>query len=397
VLQSYNNRQLCIEILAKECQNYQNSLYSATAVSSPTVYRSAEDIWQQHWNYDSAESLSSISSGHSGGTPSFAQMSHDVANSAMRSSQSYPYIPPTDSSGRVHDPTPRSSLPISSLEIVPPRAVVVNSPATAAVMQHGPFSFRSPDAQLNHHSPTLPHSAGVLVVEPFSQHPHHVPRQHRSSEGAQNQCFLGGSPTAVNATKGGAKLKTVTSGVTYRVNASSANAGEQSKPTYLTATHVNLLTPDEGKLGTTERLQPNRLSDSMLPSASSGRLPGGALSAVYLNPQQSWLGSPQTPTTFVSSLSSSCDCLLPSVTDVSQSSSSSTHLPASTVSSSPNSSSHIAPGSESIATDPQYANGMKYATVLLHCVLASSCHLIYICIKLFSSKLNTSLLHIPCS
>ena len=344
-------------------------------MTSPgTAYRSAEDIWQ-HRNYDSAESLSSVSSGHSGGgTPSLAQTSHDVVHSLMRSSQSYPYIPPpsTGPSGRVHDPTSRSSLPIPSLDVVPPRGV--NTPATAGVMQHGPFTFRPDDAQFNHHDPTLPHSAGVLVTEPFGRRPRGALDQHGRAEPGQNLSLYnmpGASPTAVRAGQV-ARPKTVTSGVTYRVNPPSASAGEQSKPTYLTATHVNLLTPDDGGGGGAERLQSNRLSDSVLPGTSSDRLSGGAYSAVYINPQQSWLCGPRTPTTYVSALSSSCDCLLPSVTDVSRPSPSSTHIPASgaasssaSVLASANSSSHL-PSSESATTDPNYANGTKYAATIHH-------------------------------
>ena len=152
----------------------------------------------------------------------------------MRSSQSYPHIPPPESSGRVHDPTPRSSLPIPSLDAVPPshhlRGMGDRNPATAAVMQRGPFSFR-PDVQLNQEYPALSHSAGILVTECFGQHPHGVIRLHGRVEAGQNVSLSnlpGGSPAGVNATKT-TKPTTITSGVSYRVN----GLGEQSKPCLL--------------------------------------------------------------------------------------------------------------------------------------------------------------------
>lgn len=354
VLQSYYNRERCIEILAKECQKYQSMLYNRSVVTSPMACRSTEDIWQQ--NCGSAESLSSVSSGHSVGTPSFVQTNQDIGHSPMRSSQSYTYIPPTESSGRVHDPAPRASLPMPLLDTVPPR-MGVSSPATAAVMQRLSFSSR-PDPQVNQDL-VLPHSAGILVMESFS---HGMLRQHGIVEGGRN--LPGGSPAAVNAVKT-SKPKTVTSGVSYRVNPVTSS-GEQSKPTYLTATHVNMLSPEAGD----DRLRHERSQKRLSSDRSSN-----ACSAVYINPQQSWLSSPQTPTTYVSSLSSSCDCLLPSVTDASKSTvfpSLSTCLPASSASSvlpSTNSSSPI-PSSQPV-TDPKYADGMKYVTSVLQHLLVS--------------------------
>ena len=351
VLQSSYNRERCIEILAKECQKYQSMLCKRSAVVSPVASHSTEEVWQH--NYDSAESLSSMSSGHSVGAPSFGQMSQDVAHSLLRSSQSYPHIPSTESSGPVHDPTPRSSLPMSSLDAVPPghqfRATGVNSPATAAVMQHGLFSFR-PDP-LNH-DPRLSQTAGILATESLRHHPHGVLRQHGMVEGDQNLSshnFPRGSPPAVKI----AMPRTVTSAVSYRVNTLDST-GEQSKLTYLTATHVNMLSPEAGvgKLGTArhERSQ-NRFSDP--PAIPSNRSSNAYSAAVYINPQQSYLSSPQAPTTYVSSLSSSCDSLYPSVTGGSETAVYQPCVPASS------------PSTVLPASNTEYAKGMKYVNSVL--------------------------------
>jgi len=356
-------------MLAKECQKYQSLL---SAVTSPMACHSTEDVWQQNYGSGSAESLSSMSSGHSVGALSFGQMSQDISHSLMRSSQSFPHIPPTESSGRVHDPTPRSSLPIPSLDAVPPshhlRGMDVRDPATAAIMQYGPFSFR-PDMQLNQ-DPALSHNAGILVTESFAQHPHGVFRQHGRVEIGQQNVSLsnlpGGSPVAVNASKI-TKPQTVTSGVSYRVN----RLGEQSKPTYLSATHVNMVAPEEGggrvlDVARHDRFQ-NRLSDSaLMPS------PSNHSSNVFIKPQQSWLSSPRTPTTYVSSLSSSssCDCLHSSVTAGSE-----TQYPLSSSCTPASSASTVFPAvsrlrlrnsnSESV-DNPEYAKGMK-------CFISVSC------------------------
>jgi len=340
-LQTYYNRECCIEMLAKECQKYRNMVYNTSHMG----YHSTEDLWQQH--YDSAESLSSMSSGHSIGAPSFGQPSQAIGHSFMRSSQSYPYIPPTESSGRVHDPTPRSSLPMASLDVVPPsqqfRGMDGSKPATAAVMQHDPFSFRT-DTQRS----TLRQDGRVELGQNLSSYN-----------------FPGESSTAVPTTK----QKTITTGVSYRVNCS-RNAG--CKPTYLSATHVNMPACEEGggKLGlpaheTSGRSQ-NRLSDPVLPTALSNPS-SNACSAMYINPQQAWVSSRQTPTTYVSSLSSSYDCLA-SVTGVSETAvypSSSPCTPAnSALAYRVNSSSPRL--SQEPMDDPEYTNGMKCITVMLH-------------------------------
>jgi len=346
-LQSFCNRERCIEMLAKECQKYQSLLY-------------------QNCGSSSAESLSSMSSGYSVGALSIGQMSQEISHSLMRSSQSYPHIPPTESSGRVHDPTPRSSLPIPSLDAVPPRGMGARDPVTAAVMQRGPFSFR-PDVQLNQ-DPALSCNAGILVTESYGHHPHGVFRQYGRVEGDQNVSLSNlssGSPVAVNATKV-TKPKTITSGVSYRVN----RLGEQSKPTYLSATHVNMVAPEEraGRLDVArhDRFH-NRLSDSALTPS-----PSNHSSNVFIKPQQSWLSSPQTPTTYVSSLSSSSsfDCLYSSVTAGSE-----TQYPLSSSCTPAGSTSSVLPAvnrlrlrnsnSESVDS-PEYAKGMKCFISLLH-------------------------------
>jgi len=331
VLQSYYNRECCIELLAKECQKYQNMLRLASP--SPDVRRSAEDLRQRH--YGSSESVSSMSSGHSiGPPPSVNQTSQGAAHPLMRSSLSYPHIPPTDSSG--HDRTPRSSLPLSSLYVVPPsqhiRVMDGTSPSTAAVMQHSPFNLSS-DAHFN---------------------PRILLRQDGRVEIGRNlpsYNLPGNSPGTFRATET-TKPLTVTSGVSYRVNCS-GNTGEQSKPTYLSATHVNMLPANEGggMLGASEKLQ-NRLSDPMLPTGSTNR----SSNAVYINPQQAWVSSPQMPITYVSSLSSSRECL-PSPTDVGQTPVSISPVLPFLRSNSPRRS------SESV-DNPEYAKGTKCVTVM---------------------------------
>jgi len=324
VLQSYYNRECCIELLAKECQKYQNML----RLASPDVRRSAEDLRQRH--YGSSESVSSMSSGHSiGPPPSVDQTSQGAAHSLMRSSLSYPHIPPTDSSG--HDRTPRSSLPLSSLYAVPPsqqiRVMDGTSPCTAAVMQHNPFNLSS-DAQFN---------------------PRILLRQDGRVEIGRN--LPSNSPGTLRATET-TKPITVTSAVSYRVNCS-GNSGEQSKPTYLSATHVNMLPANDGGgvSGASEKSQ-NRLSDSMLHTGSTNR----SSNAVYINPQQAWVSSPQMPTTYVSSLSSSRE-RLPSPTDVGQ-------TPVSISPVSPFLHSNSPRRSSECVDNPEYAKGTKCVTVM---------------------------------
>ena len=317
-------------------------------VTSPMACHSTEDL--RHQQYDSAESLSSLSSGHSVGAPSFGQISQGIGSTLMRSSQSYPYIPPNESSGRVHDPTPRSSLPMSSLDMVPPsqhlRGMDSSIPATAAVMQCVPFSFRT-DAQLIQHNP-LRHGGRVEINQDLSSY-------NRPTE----------SPIASKTTQ----HKTVTTGISYRVNCSHST-GEQSKPTYLSATHLNMLAPEDGG----GRLAPpthemsgrsqNRLSDPMLllfPTVSSHQS-ASAYTAMYVNPQQAWVSSPQLPTTYVSSLSSSCECL-PSVTSGRETAvypSTSSCKPANNASAVPSCGRSNSPRLNNDSVDhPEYANGMK--------------------------------------
>lgn len=348
MLQSYYNRECCIEMLAKECQKYQNMLYNKTVTPSPRARHSTEDLWRQQ-HYDSAESMSSVSSGHSGGAlPSFEQTSPAGAHSLMRSSQSYPYIPPSETSGRVHDPMPRSSLPMASLDVLAPsqhfRAVDGGIPATAAIMQYGPFSFRA-DTQFGQHN-ALRQDGRVDLGRNLPSY--NLP---------------GGSPSVVRATET-MKQKTITSGVSYKVNCV-ANTAEPSKPMYLSATHVNMLPAEErgGMLGASaheasEKSQ-NRLSDSSLSTLSTNR----SSNALYINPQQAWVSGMQMPTTHISLLSSSssCECL-PTVTCGSQTSvcPSSSCIPANSASALPslhNSNSPRLTGESE--ENPEYAKGMK--------------------------------------
>ena len=341
MLQCCYNRERCYEMLAKERQKYQNMVHNRSMAESHMARHSTEDLWQQHC--DSAESLSSVSSGHSAGASSFGQTSPGVGQSLMHLSQSYPYIPLSEASGRVHDPTPRSSLPMASLDAVPAgqhfRGFDGSIPATAAVMQHDPFSFKA-DAQLYQHN--------ALRQDVRVESSRHLPDE---------------STTAVHTAKT-AQQKTVTIGVSYRVNCS-GNTGERSKPTYLSATHVNMLSPEGGGSTVPERSQ-NRLSDPVPPTALSNHL-SNSYSAVYINPQQAWLSSPQMPATYVSSLSSSCECL-PSVTGGSETP---VYLSSSSVSANSASgvpachSSNLSRLKSESVDNPEYAKGMKCVTVTL--------------------------------
>jgi len=283
-------------MLAKECQNYQASVHNRPMMTSQLACHSSEDLWQQQ-NYDSSESISSMSSGHSIGTPSSGHTNQDIAHPYIRSSLSYPYIPPSTLSGRVHDPTPRSSLPMASLDTVPPSHHVRRmdgSPATAAVMQNDPFNFR-PDPQY----PASTQNAGEMFVP--DQYPH----------GALGQCSLpGGSPNSLHTSK----QKTVTSEVRYRVNPAGVT-GELGGPTYLSTTSVNMSVAEAGSSGPSVDSHVTRtgLPYSLFPTAVSSK----HLSNAYINPQQVWVRSPHMPKTYISSLSSSCECL-PSVTGASE-------------------------------------------------------------------------------
>ena len=330
VLQSYYNRERCIEMLAKECQKYQNMVCNRFVMVNP-VSHSTEDILP----YDSTESLSSVSSGHSAGA-----QTNNMPHSLMRSSQSYTYIPLTESSGHVHDPTPRSSLPMPSLDVVPPsqhlREINSRIPATAAVMQHGPFTYMQ-DAQLNRHS-ALRQDDRVEVVQNLPS------------------CNLLGETTAAKS----AKTKTVTVGVSYKVNCS-GNSSEQSKPTYLSATHVNMPASEEGegKLGAAAAQLQNRLSDSVFPTASSNC----AYTAVYINPQQVWVTSQPKQSTYVSSLSAPCE-YPPSVTGGNPSLSSS--VPTNNMLTVPAYHSNHSPRHSTESVDnTEYTNGRKCVIVFL--------------------------------
>lgn len=334
--QSFSNRERCIELLAKECQKYQ------TPVTSPLACHNTEDLWQQRNCDTSSESISSMSSGHSVGTPSSGLTNQDVAHPLIRSSQSYPYIPPTKS-GHVHNPTPRSSLPMASLDTVPPghhvRALNGGSPATGAAVLHDPLHFR-PDAQMNWHwhPPSSKNAAGMLTPESFSQYPRGALGQDGRAEagGSLLSCNLpGGSPNAFQTSK----QKTVTSEVRYRVSPSGFT-GEWAGPTYSSTTSVSMMAPEE------------RCSPSVSSRHSSN---------AYINPQQAWVRNPLKPTTYVSSLSSSCECL-PSVTGASEASvqQSSSCLPAhstSTVSPRRNSNSPRS-GNEDV-DNPEYINALR--------------------------------------
>jgi len=310
VSQSYNNRERCIELLAKECQKYQTPVHNRSMMTSPLACHSTEDLWHQR-NCDSSESISSKSSGHSAGTPSgHGHTNLDVTHPHIRSSQSYPYIPPSTLSGRVHDPTPRSSLPMASLDTVPPshhvRGMDCSSPVPATVVQRGPFNFR-PVSQLSQDSTSAQN--GRIEVG-----------------GKLPLCNLpGGSPNAVPA----GKQKPVTSEVRYRVSPSGFT-DEWAGLTYLSTT-------------------------SVFPTASRH------LSNAYINPQQVWVSSPQMPTTYVSSLSSSCECL-PSVTGASdaavQRSSSSSVPGLSPFAASPCQNSNSPRADSEDVNSPEYINGM---------------------------------------
>jgi len=292
VFQSYNNRERCIEMLAKECQKYQTSMHNRPVMTSSLARHSSEDLWQQQ-NYDSSESISSVSSGNSVGAPSSGYTNLDIAHPHIRTSQSYPYIPPSRLSGRVHDSMPRSSLPNPSLDTVPPSHG--RSPATAAVMQYDPFNFR-PDSRLNRSS--AQNAAEILVPVSYDQYP----------SGVLGQCSLpGGSPNSLHTSK----LQTVTSEVRYRINPSGVT-GELAGPTYLSTTSVNMLAPEEGgsvAMSVAAHETQTRLSYSRFHAPVSSR----HSSNVFINPQQVLVSSPQMPKTYVSSLSSSCE-FLPSVT-----------------------------------------------------------------------------------
>jgi len=356
LLQSDNNRVRCIEKLAKECHKYQNSV---------------NDAWRRQ-HHDSAESLSSASSSHSAGTPPFGQTNHGIADSHMRSSYSYPNIPPSESSGRVHDRTPRSSLPMSSLGEMPPSHQLTRmyGPATAAVMQHVPFSFR-PDAQLHQDPAATQNVVGILVPGSFYRHPLGVHRQDGRVDLSLN---LLGESSAVDTGKT-AKQKTITSEVSYRLD-HSPFTGEQSadntKPTYRSATHVNMLAPEDGggllsgeAETTLGRLQ-NHLSVSVFPATSSSHS-SNAYSSVYINPQQAWVSSPQRPTTYISSLSSSCECLA-SVTSGSEAAARPTmpsYTPAVSAPAPPvPGSSSPKPSSDLCDDNPEYVKGRKCVAVI---------------------------------
>jgi len=321
VLQSYNNRERCIELLAKECQKYQTPVHNMSVVTSPLACHSTDDLWRRR-NCDSNESISSTSSGHSAGTPSFGQTSQEFAHPHIRSSQSYPYIPPSKVLGH----TPRSSLPTASLDTVPSshrtRGMDGSSPATAAIVEHDPFNFR-PHAQLVQDSSSA-QNAGMLVPDSFGQYSRALLGQNGRVEVGRNpsSCNLpGGSPNALHTSS----QNTVTSEVRYRVSPAGV-PGELAGPTYLSTTSFSMLAPEVGgsAVGAAAHESQSRLSYTRFPTVFSRHS-----SNAFINPQQAWVSSPQMPTTFVTSLSSSCECL-PSVTGASEAAvhpSSSSYIP----------------------------------------------------------------------
>ena len=289
--QTYNNKERCIELLTKACQNCQNP------VTSPTSCRSTEDLWDR--NCGSAESASSVSSSHSVGMPGFDQATPDIVYSHMRLSQSYPLIPPTLSSNQVHNPTPRSSLPMASLNTVREGHHVRQlDVASAAIMRHGPTNT-SPC----HISPNV---------------------------------FCADNQQAV-----------------FNDDRRRVCPGEISKPTFLSAAHLHVASPDER--GGTHNL----LSHPTLISAASPWHSSSGYSAAYIHPLQAWAGSPLLPTTYISSLSSSRECL-PSSTSVVDRSSPSC-LPVNSSSPVPSCHSNSSPrGNIETVDNSQYINGMEH-------------------------------------
>jgi len=324
-------------------------------MTSPLSCHNTEDLWQRRNCDTSSESISSMSSGHSVGTPSSCPTNQDITHPLIRSSQSYPYIPTTKSSGYVHNPTPRSSLPMASLDTVPPghhiRGMDGSSLATAGLILHDPFHFR-PDAHMNQHPASSKNATGMLTAESFSQYPRGVLRQDgRTEVGASllSGNLPGGSSTAVHTSK----QKTVTSEVRYRVSPSGVT-GDWAGTTYSSTTSVNTMAPEErgSAPGAAAHETQSRLSYSPFSSVISRHL-----SNAYINPQQAWVSSLPKPTTYVSSLSSSCECL-PSVTGAFEASveqSPSSCLPSHDVSPRRNSNSPRA-GSEDV-DNPEYING----------------------------------------
>ena len=307
-------------------------------MTSSLACHSTEDLWQRR-NCDSSESISSMSSGQSVGTPSSGQTNPDISRPHIRSSQSYPYIPPSTLSGRVHDPMPRSSLPTASLDTVPPshvRGMDGSSPATAAVVQHVPFNFR-PDSQ----DPGSAQNARLLG--PHSRYPHGALAEEGRVEVGRSlsACDLpGGSPNAIHTSK----QTTVTSEVRYRVGSSGAT-GELAGLTYSSSTSINMLGPEKGGAA------------SLFPAVSSRHS-----SNAYISPQQVWLSQSQMPTTYVSSLSSSREHL-PLATGASEpavkQSSSSTCIPAHSSSTvTPRQNSNSPRASSEDVDSPEYINGM---------------------------------------
>ena len=282
----------------------------AALMASPVASRSTEDLWNLSMlPYGSGESLSSTSSGQSAGAAvaSISRTNEDGSGMNMRPSQSYSHIPPADS-GHIHDPAPRPSLPLSSLDFVPPAHYSRGEDANKPVMQHGLFSIGPETLVHRHPLSSTENVTSISVVESGCGHLADVVGQDGRVDVGQNLSSYSPvwSSSTAQATN---RLKMVTSEVRYQVDPSGSDdelTSGASKPTYHSAAHVKVRAPKErdGKL---VPVMPGTLQK---PLSNPGMT--SVKSSVYISPQQAWVSSPQMPTTYISSLTSSCECL-PSV------------------------------------------------------------------------------------
>jgi len=296
--QTLYNRERCIEALARECQKYQQVNYGA--LPSYMDSQSVGEKWDREYRHqysdsnDSRGSISSLSSCHSGGavvTGAHNLTSPTSAPVSMKASMSFPYLPspnPTDFPIRPqHDPAPRSSLPLTADGYGLGRA-----PGYGNWQENSGGYFDAIRRPEMHGTGNL----ACLVPSPDKNFPVSQARNLGASRSPNSQLGRPGS---------------ITSEVTYMVGGAgdpaAAAARSQSvwvqQPKYHSETHLNVQPP----------VQDFRLTETNDVSRSTAtvdvRSPN-SFTSLFIHPLQVWVNSqPARQTTFVSSLSSSCESL----------------------------------------------------------------------------------------